>query len=169
MAPDHIAELARRPRKAAKPGEPTRYLCEVIINQESDECLIWPYARNGDGYGFVKIQGKLSLAHRAVCKIVHGEPPSLRHQAAHSCGNGHLGCVNKRHLSWKTAAENNADKIDHGTHCLGHRNGKAKLTLDQVAEIKSLAGEKSQYAIAAMYGVSQFAIARVLRGVSYVY
>lgn len=50
-----------------------------------------------------------------MCQKAHGDPPSPKHDAAHSCGRGHEGCVNPNHLSWKTKKQNQADRITHGT------------------------------------------------------
>jgi hypothetical protein len=60
---------------------------------QKDCCLIWPFGRNSTGYGLVTIDGEQTYAHRAMCKRVHGEPPTPEHQAAHSCGRGHDGCL----------------------------------------------------------------------------
>lgn len=92
-------------------GEPKRYLHEVVLAYEGDECMPWPYGRYASGYG--RIRG--SIVSRLVCEAVNGPPPTPKHEAAHSCGKGHEGCVTKGHLSWKTHAENMADTIAHGT------------------------------------------------------
>lgn len=78
------------------------------------------------------------LAHANDCKSQHGDPPTPKHQAAHSCGNGHLGCVASAHLSWKTKIENEADKILHGTTNRGERQGRSKLKQDDVRRIRGL-------------------------------
>lgn len=105
------------------------FIRDVAMKFDSDECLIWPLRRKKTGYGSLKVKGKSMTAHRVICREAHGEPPSAKHQAAHSCGKGHLGCVNPRHLSWKTARENQIDRIFHGT-------GSNKLSVNEVLEIK---------------------------------
>jgi len=84
------------------------------------ECLIWPYAKTnkgyGVGYGRTKINGRKQIVSRIICEAVRGAPPTPRHEAAHSCGNGHLGCCTKRHLFWKTPEENWEDRRRHGRH-----------------------------------------------------
>ena len=117
-------------------------------------CLFWPYAKNSDGYGNLWVSGAPTLAHRYVCKLAHGSAPSELHEAAHSCGNGHLGCVNPLHLSWKTRTENEKDKDAHGTKIKGEAHRSAKLTEDQVRKIRSLRGVLSQSQLAQIYGVS---------------
>lgn len=93
-------------------GECMRFIREVVLNHDGDECLAWPYSR-AKGYGHVWLGEKMIYAHRYVCTLVHGEPPSEDHQCAHSCGNGHLGCVAKNHLRWATQSENMADRVIH--------------------------------------------------------
>lgn len=33
-----------------------------------------------------------------MCELVYGKPPMPKHQAAHNCGKGNLGCINPKHL-----------------------------------------------------------------------
>lgn len=129
------------------------------IAHEGDECVLWPWSRTHQGYGMVGYFGKLRRAHQLMCFFVHGERPTPKHHAAHSCGNGHLGCVNPRHLSWKTARENCLDTVAHGRH--GSRHHKKHLTAEQVNDIRSAEG--SQMAVAAKYGVSYWTVGRIRR------
>lgn len=115
-------------------GEPHDFL-KTAIAYEGDDCLIWPYARVANGYGRINVNGRIRVVSQVVCEMVHGKKPTLRHEAAHSCGKGHLGCVNARHLSWKTPGENQADKVAHGTHRRGERSHYAKLAEDQARSV----------------------------------
>lgn len=148
-------------------GELLRYFNEVVMAYEGDECLIWPYAKGGRGYGQMKVAGVRHYVHRRVCEEVNGSPPTPDHEAAHSCGHGHEGCVTKGHLSWKTPAENQADRIVHGTHGRGGRNPRAKLTADDVREIRSLNDQIVEKEIAERFGVSSSNISAIRRGKSW--
>lgn len=91
-------------------GDAERYFSEVVMLYDEDKCLTWPFARTTGGYG--KLKGK--VVSRRLCEEAYGPAPTTDHQAAHSCGMGHLACVAKRHLSWKTPKENCADRSVHG-------------------------------------------------------
>ena len=129
-------------------------------------CLIWPFNRHCKGYGVVSYQRKPQGAHRIMCILAHGPPPTPKHQAAHSCGNGHLGCVNPRHLRWATQKENSADAKIHGTLYIsaGELNGNSKLTNDEVRKVKELLSTKTIYDIAHTFGVHPSTIDFIKKG-----
>lgn len=135
--------------------EPMRFFREVVLRHGGDECLVWPFVRGGRGYGQFFYEGKMQYVHRVLCREVHGPSPTPKHEAAHACGNGHKGCVNPKHVSWKTSAENKADMIVHGTRCSGERNGHAKLTKSDVHQIRALRGVRTQEEIGKLFGVDQ--------------
>lgn len=127
---------------------------ERHAHYEGDECLKWPFGVNDTGRGKVTVEGKAMSAPRAMCLLAHGEPPTPQHEAAHSCGKGHEGCVNPRHLSWKTTSENRMDMADHGTLPRGEAVNTAKLTKDQVREIRRIGSRMDRKDIASMFGVA---------------
>lgn len=140
-------------------GSAQKFLTDVVMKHIGDECLIWPFAKSGVGYGQVVIDGKKVNVHRQVCTELHGQPPTSRHEAAHSCGNGHLGCVSPRHLSWKTASENQMDRAIHGTSNRGERQWNAKLTSEDVRRIRLMfSPNRTDTDIAELFGVSSSAI-----------
>lgn len=134
------------------------------VTYAGDDCLFWPLS-HGDGYGSVSYQGKIYRAPRFMCELAHGEPPTPKHQAAHSCGNGHKACLNPNHLSWKTNGENQLDRRKHGTDNAWAVRGK--FTPEQDAELRALAGTKTQIELAKMFGVSRSTIQYRLYGGSY--
>lgn len=134
-------------------GETFKWLL-AHASYDSDECLIWPYSiDNYGGYGHLGYNGKMYLAHRLMCILAHGEPPTPKHQASHSCGKGHEGCVNPKHISWKTTSDNLKDRRKHGTHkgAIGNRTNLPYGVIDRIRELK---GVVSQYKISAIFKVA---------------
>jgi hypothetical protein len=144
-----------------------RYLRDSVLPYGGDDCLTWPYAKDGDGYAKVRNGGPARLVHRLVCEIVHGVAPSPKHEAAHSCGKGRDGCVNPRHLSWKTTKQNQEDRVEHGTSNRGTRNGSAKLTADDVRTIRAMKGRASCPSLARQFHVSTSHVARIHAGAAW--
>jgi hypothetical protein len=125
------------------------------VAYQGDDCLPWPLSRdNRVGRGRVGYNGKHLWAHRLMCILAHGEPPTPKHQAAHSCGKGHYGCCNPRHLSWKTNSENQLDRRKNGNMLRNRSGWRGNLSPEQRAEIVALKGKKPQVEIAKQFGVS---------------
>lgn len=143
-------------------GKTKRFVFHAVAF-DSDACLLWPFSGVG-GYGTVYHEGKRWLAHRLVCTLVHGAAPEDKPLAAHSCGKGHLGCVNPKHLRWATPIENRADMVGHGTAVIGEKNPAAKLSRADVAEIIALRGKETCRSIAARFGVSRSQVSDIQTG-----
>lgn len=162
----HYARLLRHgdPLAGRTPdGDPQRFY-ESSLSYGGAECLLWPFVRDSQGYGRMKIGTKNLIVSRRLCEDVNGPPPTPDHHAAHSCNRGHLGCVTKGHLSWKTPAENEADKIANGTNPRGERCGTSKITEEHAREILALKGVEAQRSIAKRFGVTQGAVAHIHSG-----
>jgi hypothetical protein len=140
---------------------------KALIGHQGDECVIWPQSRDAEtGYGHLGYLGKRYYAHRMMCELANGQCPSAGHEAAHSCGRGHEGCVNPKHLSWKTRSENQLDRWEHGTASPTKEWSKsAPIVTDAMcAEIRAQAGAKTQSAIAAQFGLSRQHVGSIIRG-----
>lgn len=146
-----------------KPGLPLRFIQEVALLHEADECLKWPYSTNSAGYGKIRLNGKLQHVNRVVCEAVNGPPPTPEHEAAHSCGKGHEACIAPNHLSWKTPSANAFDKVTHGTDNRGERHPLAKLSEADVREILGLRGKLTHQKIADLYGVDRRHVGLILQ------
>ena len=140
------------PHRGKGPG--LKWLREHVAYQGED-CLPWPYFRDPHyGRGRLGWNGKILWAHRVMCELANGPAPADKPQAAHSCGNGHLGCCNPRHLSWKDNSENQLDRRAHGTQ-EGAIGRKARLTDVQIKFIQQARGKVPQLTLAAMFGVKR--------------
>lgn len=142
------------PNRLVKPlsprGAPLKWLNEHV-NFEGCDCLVWPFSRGPCGRAHMRGV----RPSRYMCEAANGPSPSKTHEAAHSCGNAHLGFVNPRHLRWATPKENAADKIIHGTLIKGEKHYAAKLNQQKANEIKSLLGSVKQSEIAKMFQISK--------------
>jgi len=144
-------------------GLPRKWL-EDHSKYESDECLEWPFCRNKRGYGQIYFDG-FTLAHRWMCHAVNGDPTPKKPFALHSCGNGHLGCVNPKHLYWGSGVENYQDQIKHGVVARGERSGRARLNREIVRRIRKCAAQgNSKTEISDTLGIHRDAVRSVLRG-----
>lgn len=129
------------------------------VAHEGDDCLIWPFNRNDRGYGQLSMGGKIQRAHRVMCELVHGKPPTSKHQASHSCGNGHLGCVHPKHLRWATNSENQLERWRvHGRRA--HNTGGPKGIISPANAKKLMAsyGKISIDDAAKEYGIKRGAV-----------
>lgn len=133
----------------------TNWIETVALPYQHDACLIWPFGRMRDGYGSLGREGKNLRAHRYICTLVRGEPPTPEHHAAHSCGRGDHGCVSPVHLSWKTPSENFLE---------GKKHPRRKLTPDQVIEIRGLKDLERVQDTAARLGVTECNIRKIQAG-----
>lgn len=97
--------------------------------------------------------------HVAVCETFHGARPDGM-WAAHD--NGDELDNRAENLAWKTAPENEADKVEHGTRAEGERHGCHKLTEDQVRAIRA-SGTRTG-TLSRRYGVSDTTIKDIRSG-----
>lgn len=125
-----------------------RWLALHLDHQDREFCLMWPFHRAQNGYGQIGVDR--AAPHRVMCEYRNGPPPTDLHHAAHSCGMGHLGCVNPWHVDWKTPSENECDK-----HRSGAWRPQRKLTPDQVDEIRSMKGRERTVDTAERLGISE--------------
>jgi len=159
-APDQASSPVKSQRAPKGAGEA---FLRANIGMKSDDCLIWPYGCDSDGYGRIMINYKGTCAHRFMCQLVHGNAPSSAHECAHSCGN--VKCVNPSHLRWSTHQENILDKFKHGTAKIGSLQHKAILTEEQVLAI--CVDPRTNIELAGELGCSVSAISYIRTGRSW--
>jgi hypothetical protein len=134
-------------------------------------CIEWVGgSRNRSGYGQFTVKGnsdfacRNQLAHRVAWYLHTGQPPAGH--VLHSCDNP--ACVNPAHLRIGDQLANMQDCVSRGRHGGGARPGErhhqAKLTTDEVRQIRSLRGVRPQRAVAKQFGVSATTIGQIMRG-----
>lgn len=133
-------------------------------------CLEWQLAVSAStGYGKVKFRGRPLDAHRAMWIATNGQIEDGLF-VMHSCDNRR--CVRIEHLSLGTQAQNMQDASRKGRVVavphLGEASPKAKLTTQQVVEIKKrIAGGEQLVEIARDLPVTYSALSKIKRGVSW--
>lgn len=159
---DHHYKVSRGVIREAREKPAGLAFLEALLEGDDRACIFWPFGKNGAGYGIVTYEGRQQVASRVVCILAHGHPEDESLHAAHSCGNGHLGCVNPKHVRWATCAENLADREMHGTHIKGERHPLAKLCNADVVEIRAArdAGETCR-SIADRYKISSSMVSMI--------
>lgn len=166
---DRVRLNGKTKRLRTANGEPLSFILNVALPfTDNEACLIWPYSTSSSGYGTIRLKSGMKIVSRIVCRKVNGKPPTKRHKACHSCGKGKLACINPNHLYWGTDAENEADKIDHGTQSVGQRNGQAKMTDAKVLVALRLINKGTpNRVIADKFDVDIVTIRRIRNGTSW--
>lgn len=130
-------------------------------------CWLWSGAANPEGYGHIKIQGRTQLAHR-VSWMAFGGSLQNDELVLHGCDTP--ACVNPYHLRPGSHGQNMSDRNvrrrARGGSQPGERHGMARLTIQQVEEIRAAAAAKiaPQHVIGKRYGISQTQVSCIHSG-----
>jgi hypothetical protein len=123
-----------------------------FVKQHPTEKGYWQVVLYRDGKRFT------CRVHRLVAVVFELPRGPEQDLVAHNDGNPQNNHVSN--LRWATPKENSADKIVHGTHQIGERNGRSKrtgLTDAAVIEIRELVKAGLQYQdIAERFAISRF-------------
>jgi hypothetical protein len=131
-------------------------------------CWLWLGATDGEGYGYLKRRknGKQYgiKAHRHIWEFFNGKIP-IGMNALHRCDIPL--CVNPNHIFLGTQTDNVRDMESKGraVHFSGEKNGRAKLSEDQVCEIRK--SKLPSRHLGRIYNVSKTQILRIRKGLSW--
>jgi hypothetical protein len=134
---------------------------------KTDGCWTWTPTAGRGGYGRFWLNRRNVAAHHVAFWLEHDYWPSPI--CLHICDNP--SCVRPDHLREGTTADNVADRCAKGRSAIGHRNGghmfpprgekngRAKLTTDQVSAIRAMPGRYAD--IASLYGVCRSTVSHI--------
>ena len=123
-------------------------------------CHEWTgFIAKKSGYGQISIDKRAHYVHRVAYEFANGPIPKGM-QVCHRCDN--RKCVNPEHLFLGTLQDNMEDMVSklrqaHGPHCF-----HAKLTVEQVHEIRNSA--EKQKPTSEKYGITQSVVSMIRSG-----
>jgi len=123
-----------------------------------DGCWYWTGTTFNTGYGKIGVRNKQLTTHRLSYILNKGEIINGL-QVLHKCDN--RLCVNPEHLFLGTIQDNMKDMVIKGRQnkAKGENHGHAKLTNDQVFQIRNATGHQKD--IAKKYDVTQQTISKI--------
>lgn len=135
---------------------------EKVDRGNVGECWEWQAARGTKGYGQFWNGEYMDHAHRISYALDVREPGDLH--VLHTCDNP--PCVNPNHLYLGTNSDNQKDAFERGqkTH-IGEQNPSAKLTKDDVIDIKEMLDGSASYSdVMDEYDIGKTAVGQIARG-----
>lgn len=177
--PTKIATMTST-RAGVRKGDPRRFLrghfarlraydwsnlAAYGVRDEATGCLIWPFHRNGYGYGVIHAKKGESavLVHRFVLERSVGRELRSDEFACHTCDRPE--CFEVSHLWVGDAAENVADAKRKGRAARGSRAAQALLSEANVHAIHDLLRGGTAHALCAeLFGVRTSTINAIRRG-----
>lgn len=92
-----------------------RFEAKVDRSGGPDACHPWMGTCRQDGYGVLRVEGRLEYAHRVAWRLAGHEITPEKPCVLHNCPNGDLpACCNERHLWDGTRTENQRDMARKG-------------------------------------------------------
>ena len=136
-----------------------RFLAKVAAPDENG-CTLWTACVDRDGYGQFWYSGRNVKAHRYSAGMLDWPPEIVTRHTCHT-----PACVNPEHLGYGSNADNVRDKVEAGRQAKGVDVGNAKLTEEQVLEIRRryAAGGVFQRELGDEYGVTNALISLIVR------
>lgn len=165
------AWLRRTPRDLRAPAQNLKRLTVVEryekkrVRSGPDECWLWTGARHKSGHGefFVSRERGRVRAHTYALELETGVPCPPGKEGCHHCDNP--PCCNPAHLYYGTRQDNVDDMWRRGRGACGEAAGSAKLTEEQIVEMRvRFAAGETLLKLAADYGVSDSSVSMIANG-----
>ena len=152
--------ITMTPQRGLPPEEQYELLVDRLTAPEG--CHLWNGPMLQNGYGRVKYDGVVELAHRWGYRRYVGEIPDGL-VVRHTCDVKR--CQNPAHWVLGSPADNNRDRDERGRTSMGSRHPNSKLSEEDVMKIREryARGDISQQSLAEEFGVSQFTVSTIVR------
>lgn len=126
----------------------------------------WGNNRRGEGYRDMRIaDAPTTKVHKLAVFAWSGYMPPSTEQVLHLCDNP--ACCNPEHLTVGTNAENVLDRVRKGRSCRGVAHPKARLSREQVIQVRQQSAWASNREIADSLGVEIEVVRRCALGITY--
>ncbi|HDL8239116.1 TPA: HNH endonuclease [Yersinia enterocolitica] len=123
--------------------EQARFFWSKVDVLSVKDCWVWKGAKKPKGYGNLRVGSRYLLAHRVAWELSNFPIPD-GYLICHACDNP--SCCNPSHLLLGNARANFTDMITKNRQefaknkAIGMRNVNAKLSWDQVCQIRDMHG-----------------------------
>jgi len=127
-------------------------------------CRVWHGSTDSGGYGKIRVGSKTVGAHRVAYAIENGAIPGGK-AVRHKCDTPL--CVNAKHMELGTQLDNMLDKVKRGRCPSGERHPNARLTFDQVLNIRRRAALETFAALAREHNVTPSHVRNIVLGLKW--
>ncbi|WP_186095676.1 NUMOD4 domain-containing protein [Burkholderia gladioli] len=149
-----VSSLGRVRRAKASHGAKVGRVLKAWIHKNSGYPCVTLYRNN---------IGRSIQIHRLLALAFLPESTADRYQVAH--WDGKPANLDLGNLRWATPTENSRDRRRHGTDSFGARNPMARLTEEQVREIRiAVKGGDGRRIVAARFGIARQTVDDIVRG-----
>lgn len=138
---------------------PDRFWLKV---RRGEGCWLWTGGKFADGYGRISSKNQAQRAHRVAYQLTKGDIPTGM-MVCHHCDNPL--CCRPDHLFVGTASDNTRDAANKGRMAVCAANANAKLSAEQVCELREAFGRgDSKWVLAARYALNENMVLNIVTG-----
>lgn len=147
----------------AKRATPRERFDRFVSPEPNTGCWLWTGSVDHRGYGWLRVDGAATKAHRWIFAATNGPIPEGMF-VCHRCDTP--ACVNPVHLFLGSSAANVADMISKHRQAVGIRLPQHKMTEADVVEARRLhaAGGVSARSLARRFGITHMPMQSLLNG-----